>query len=97
LPLAQGLGLGRLQNAIFVHGFDRRWHERSFLDGDEQVTCSIAPGLSPTNSRGKAWIEKDNFQDGVATELVRAGIPQSHIVLAFCSPELRKHTDYAVA
>ena len=45
----------------------------------------------------KVWIEKDNTEDGVATELVQAGIPKSQIVLAFRSPELRKHTEYAVA
>ena len=45
----------------------------------------------------KVWIEKDNTEDGVAAELVQAGIPKSHIVLAFHSPEVRKHTEYAVA
>jgi hypothetical protein len=46
---------------------------------------------------GKVWIEKDNTEDGVATELVQAGIPKSHIVLAFRPPEVRKLTEYAVA
>ena len=46
---------------------------------------------------GKVWIEKDNTEDGVAAELVQAGIPQAQIVLAFRSPEVRKHTEYAVA
>jgi hypothetical protein len=46
---------------------------------------------------GKVWIEKDNTEDGVAEELVDAGIPKSHIVLAFHSPEVRQHTEYAVA
>ncbi|HWY86894.1 MAG TPA: XisI protein [Gemmataceae bacterium] len=46
---------------------------------------------------GKVWIEKDNTEDGVATELVQAGIPKTQIVLAFRSPEMRKHTEYAVA
>jgi hypothetical protein len=46
---------------------------------------------------GKVWIEKDNTEDGVAPELVQAGIPKSQIVLAFRSPEARKHTEYAVA
>jgi hypothetical protein len=46
---------------------------------------------------GKVWIEKDNTEDGVAAELVQAGIPKSDIVLAFRSPEVRKHTEYAVA
>ena len=46
---------------------------------------------------GKVWIEKDNTESGVAAELVQAGIPKSHIVLAFRPPEVRKHTEYAVA
>lgn len=46
---------------------------------------------------GKVWIEKDNTEKGVAAELVQAGIPKAHIVLAFHSPEVRKHTEYAVA
>jgi hypothetical protein len=46
---------------------------------------------------GKVWIERDNTEDGVASELVLAGVPKSQIVLAFRSPEVRKHTEYAVA
>jgi len=46
---------------------------------------------------GKIWIEKDNTEDGVASELVQAGIPKSRIVLAFRSPEMRKDTEYAYA
>ena len=46
---------------------------------------------------GKVWIEKDNTETGIASELVEAGIPKSHIVLAFRSQEMRKHTEYAVA
>src|SRR5947209_8721357 len=46
---------------------------------------------------GKLWIEKDNTEDGIAAELVQAGIPKSHIVLAFRPPEVRQHTEYAIA
>ena len=46
---------------------------------------------------GKVWIEKDNTEDGVASELVQAGIPKSQIVLAFRPPEVRKQTEFAVA
>ncbi len=46
---------------------------------------------------GKAWIQKDNTEHGVATELVQAGIPKSDIVLAFRPPDVRQHTEYAVA
>jgi hypothetical protein len=45
----------------------------------------------------KVWIEKDTTEGGVAPELVQAGIPKSHIVLAFRPPEVREHTEYAVA
>jgi hypothetical protein len=44
----------------------------------------------------KAWIQHDGTEDGVATELVAAGIPKDRIVLAFKSPEMRKYTEYAV-
>jgi hypothetical protein len=45
----------------------------------------------------KLWIQHDGTEDGVADELVAAGIPKSHIVLAFKSPEIRQHTEFAVA
>ncbi|MFN7947620.1 MAG: XisI protein [Blastocatellia bacterium] len=46
---------------------------------------------------GKVWIQHDGTEDGIAEELVEAGIPREHIVLAFKHPELRPHTDFAVA
>ncbi len=46
---------------------------------------------------GKVRIEKDNTEDGVAEELVQAGIPKSQIVLAFHPTDVREHTEYAVA
>jgi hypothetical protein len=44
---------------------------------------------------GRVWIQHDGTEDGVAEELVKAGIPREHIVLAFKPPEVRKLTDYA--
>ncbi|MDZ4718616.1 MAG: XisI protein [Roseiflexaceae bacterium] len=46
---------------------------------------------------GKAYIQRDGTEVGIATMLMRDGIPKEHIVLAFRSPELRRHTDFAVA
>ncbi len=46
---------------------------------------------------GKVWIETDETEDGFATELVKAGVPNSDIVLAFHPPQLRSMTDFAVA
>jgi hypothetical protein len=45
----------------------------------------------------KVWVQADNTEHGVASELVEAGIPKSGVVLAFQPPELRRYTEYAVA
>ncbi|MCZ6678563.1 MAG: XisI protein [Candidatus Poribacteria bacterium] len=44
---------------------------------------------------GKLWIQYDNTEDGIATDLERYGVPKEHIVLGFRSPEVRKYTGYA--
>jgi len=46
---------------------------------------------------GKFWIEEDWTEDGIATELVEAGVPNEDIVLAFHEPEMRQYTDFAAA
>jgi hypothetical protein len=46
---------------------------------------------------GKVWIQRDGTEPGIAEDLVAAGIPQDHIVLAFRPPDLRQYTGYAVA
>lgn len=45
----------------------------------------------------KLWIQRDGTESGIANELVAAGVPKDHIVLGFRSPEIRKHTGFAVA
>ena len=45
----------------------------------------------------KIWIEADLTEEGLATELVEAGIPKEDIVLAFHAPEMRPLTEFAVA
>lgn len=44
----------------------------------------------------KAWIQLDNTEDGIAEELINAGIPKSDIVLGFHEPEIRQYTGVAV-
>ena len=46
---------------------------------------------------GKIYIEEDWTEDGIATDLLQAGVPRDDIVLAFHPPELRQHTEFAVA
>ncbi len=46
---------------------------------------------------GKIWIEQDWTEDGIATDLLKAGVPKSDIVLAFHEPEIRSMTEFAIA
>jgi hypothetical protein len=46
---------------------------------------------------GKFLIEEDWTEDGIATELVAAGVPKEDIVLAFHEPEMRPYTEFAAA
>jgi hypothetical protein len=46
---------------------------------------------------GKFWIEEDWLEEGIATDLLEAGIPNEDIVLAFHPPETRFLTEFAVA
>ncbi len=47
---------------------------------------------------GKVHVEEDWTKEGIASELMRAGVPASNIVLAFNPPDLRMETPaFAVA
>jgi len=45
----------------------------------------------------KIWIEEDWTEDGIATDLLRAKIANTQIVLAFHHPDKRPYTEFAVA
>jgi hypothetical protein len=46
---------------------------------------------------GRIWIQYNGTEEGVADELVQAGVPRESIVLGFHKPEMRKHTGFAAA
>ncbi|MBC8101068.1 MAG: XisI protein [Cytophagales bacterium] len=46
---------------------------------------------------GKFWIEYDGTEDGVATDLLEAGIPKDRIVLAFQPPGRHQFSEFAMA
>jgi hypothetical protein len=46
---------------------------------------------------GKLWIQFDGTEDGIAGELVEAGVPRDRIVLGFKPPDVRPYTDFAAA
>ena len=45
----------------------------------------------------KIYIEEDWTEAGIATELMRLGIPSSEIFSAFQPPEVRQFTEFAIA
>ncbi len=46
---------------------------------------------------GKIWILTDNTEEGIATELVEAGIAKADIVLGYYPPSLREMGEFSVA
>ena len=45
---------------------------------------------------GFGMVEEDWTEDGIATDLVRAGVPKEDIMLGFYDPKMRQYT-FAVA
>jgi hypothetical protein len=45
----------------------------------------------------KIWVQCDDTEEGVSTELLAAGVPKEDIVLGFRHPKVRQHTGFAVA
>jgi hypothetical protein len=45
----------------------------------------------------KLWIQHDGTEEGIAIDLVAAGIPKEQIVLGFRSLEQRQHTEFATS
>lgn len=43
---------------------------------------------------GKIWIQCDDTEEGVATDLLEAGVPSEDIVLGFRHPKDRKYTGF---
>jgi hypothetical protein len=78
--------------------FDRtRDHYLVMLVGREGIRRVHGCLIHVDIINGKFWIQRDGTEYGIARELLDSGVPKSRIVLAFHSPELRQHTDFAVA
>ena len=45
----------------------------------------------------KIWIEEDWTEESIATNLLAKGIKKEEIVLAFHPPNVRQHTEFAIA
>lgn len=76
---------------------DERGHYQWVSLGWEKGKRAFYTHLYVRLRDGKIWIEKDTTEDGIATDLVREGVPREDIVLAFQPPEMLQNTDFAVA
>ena len=43
----------------------------------------------------KIWIQNDDTEEGIATDLFQAGVPNTDIVLGFRHPKVRPYTEFA--
>ena len=77
------------KNALVKDGWTITHDPLILTDGGRNLYVDIRDG--------KVWIQHDGTEDGIAYELLEAGIPHEHIVLAFHPPYARKHTPFAVA
>ena len=48
-------------------------------------------------AEGKFWIQRDGTQEGIAVDLVNAGVSKESIVLAFQHPSRRRYSEFAMA
>ncbi len=69
------------------------WMNLGWQNGDRITGMTVYVRLQDD----KFWIEKDWTEDGIANDLVRAGVAKEDIVLAFHEPKIRQCTDFAVS
>src|SRR5262249_11406723 len=69
------------------------WMNVGWEEGKRTSGCTVYARLRD----GKFWIEEDWTEEGIATDLLAAGVPREDIVLAFQPPEMRKYTEFAAA
>ncbi|MGV0024534.1 element excision factor XisI family protein [Phormidesmis priestleyi] len=69
------------------------WMNLGWQNGDRVTGMTVYVRIR----EGKFWVEEDWTEDGIATDLVQAGVPKEDIVLAFHEPKMRQYTEFAVA
>jgi hypothetical protein len=67
---------------------DIGWHDMQRIHG-----CLLHVDIK----NGKIWIQQDWTEEGIADELIAAGVSTADIVLAFQAPYKRPHTGFATA
>ena len=74
-----------------------RDHYQLLLVGWEELHQVYECVLHVDIRADKLWIQEDQTEAGLASELVEMGVPKDAIVLAFHAPYKRPYTGFAVA
>jgi hypothetical protein len=61
------------------------------------IDTSMRPPIHLSLVGEKVWVQSDDTEEGIATDLMAAGISKDDIVLGFRHPKIRPHTGFAVA
>ena len=78
--------------------FDRRNGQFLLMDeGWQGFTHIHRVWVHVELAEGKFWIQKDGTQEGIAVDLVNAGVSKERIVLAFQHPARRRYSEFAAA
>jgi hypothetical protein len=67
------------------------WMNLGWQNGDRVTGMTVYVRIQS----GKFWVEEDWTEDGIANDLIRAGVPKEDIVLAFHEPKMRRYADFA--
>ena len=87
--------VGNIQTeAVFDRERDRYLLVNVGWEGDDRIHGAL---VHVDIVDGKIWIQRDGTEDGIAEDLVRAGVAKDQIVLGFHPPKIRQHTDFAAA
>lgn len=63
----------------------------------QKLSCICASFRAILNTANKIWIEEDWTKQGIANDLLDAGVPAEDIVLGFQHPSKRPLTEFAPA
>jgi XisI protein len=67
------------------------WMNLGWQKGDRVTSMTVYVRIRDH----KFWIEEDPTEEGIANDLVQAGVTPEDIVLAFHEPKMRQYTDVA--
>jgi hypothetical protein len=69
------------------------WMNLGWQNGDRVAGMTVYVRIR----EGQFWIEEDWTENGIASDLMDAGVPKEDIVLAFHDPKMRQYTGFAAA